>query len=133
MPGSVALSASDRNDGESGVSAISFDAEFSVEIVFFGRSSIVERRGVMLVWDAVPSTAEREIPSCDVFMPSGPLACLYASGDVCFQGHHANTLRSQRLIACVIIVSLLSVCEQSRATIEKRKKRWSTLNILETC
>ena len=64
----------------------------------------------MLAW-VVPSRVEREIPSCgDVFMPRGPLACLYASGGVCFQGHHANMLRSQRLIACVIMVSLLSVC-----------------------
>lgn len=65
---------------------------------------------MILVWEVVPSRAEREIPSCEVFMPNGPLACLYASGCVCFQGHHANMLRIQRLIACVIMVSLLSVC-----------------------
>ena len=64
----------------------------------------------MLVWAVLPSIAEREIPSGDVFMPRGPLACLYAWGGVDFQGHHANMLRSQCLIACVIIDSLLSVC-----------------------
>ncbi len=71
-----------------------------------GRSSMVERRGVMLPWGVVPSRAESDIPSAVV----RPLACLYSSGGECFQGHHANILRSQRLIACVIIVSLLSVC-----------------------
>ena len=111
LPGSVALSTGDRKEVGSGGSAISFVAGFCAEIVCSGRSSIVERRGVILAWAVVPSTAEREIPSCDVFMPGGTtLACLYASGGVYFQGHHANTLRSQRLIACVIMISLLSVC-----------------------
>ena len=110
LPGSVALSAGDRNEGGSDVSAISFVAGFCAEIVCSGRSSMVERRGVILVWAVVPSTAEREIPSGVVFMPNGPLACLYAFGGVCFQGHHVNMLRSQRFIACVIMVSLLSVC-----------------------
>ena len=110
MPGPVEKSTGDRNEGGSGVSAISFGAGIGAEIVRSGRSSMVERRGVMLAWGVVPSTADSEIPSCDVFMPNGPLACLYAAGGVCFQGHHANIWRSQRLIACVIIVSLLSVC-----------------------
>ncbi len=74
-----------------------------------GRSSMVERRGVMLPWGVVPSRAESDIPSAVVLTLNGPLACLYSSGGECFQGHHANILRSQRLIACVIIVSLLSV------------------------
>jgi len=110
FPGSVALSAGDRNEGGSDVSAISFVTDFCAEIGCCGRSSIVERRGVILVWAVVPSTAEREIPSCDVFIPRGPLACLYAAGGVDFQGHHANMVRNQRLIVCVIINSLLSVC-----------------------
>ena len=110
LSGSAAFSTGDRNEGGSGVSVISLEADFCAEIVCSGRSSIVERRGVMLDW-VVPSLVEREIPSCgDAFMPRGPLACLYVSGGVCFQGHHANILRSQRLIACVIMVSLLSVC-----------------------
>jgi hypothetical protein len=65
----------------------------------------------MLAWAVDPSIAERENPSCDVFMPGGTVfACLYASGGVYFQGHQANMLRSQRLIACVIMMSLPSVC-----------------------
>ncbi len=105
MPGSVEVSTGDLSEGGSGVSAISFGAE----IVRSGRSSMVERRGVMLAWGVVPSTADSEIPSCVVPTTSGPLACLHASGGVCFQGHQANMLRSQRLNACVIIISLLSV------------------------
>ena len=106
MPDPVEISTGDLNEGGIGVSAISLVAG----IVRSGRSSMVERRGVMFAWGVVPSTADSEIPSCDVFMANGPLACLYATGGVCFQGHHANMLRSQRLIVCVIIVSLLSVC-----------------------
>ena len=110
MPGSVEISTGDLNAGGSGVSAISFVAGICAEIVRSGRSSMVERRGVMLAWGVVTSTADSELPSCDVFIPNGPLARGYAASGVCFQGHHANMLRSQRLIACVIIVSLLSVC-----------------------
>jgi hypothetical protein len=110
LPGSGALSTGDGKEGGSAVRAISLVAGFCVEIVSAGRSSMVERRGAMLACGVVPSTADREIPSCDMFTPNGPLACLYASCGADFQGHHANTLRSQRLIACVIIVFLLSVC-----------------------
>ena len=106
MPGSVEISTGDLNEGGSGVSAISFGAE----IARSGRSSMVERRGAMLAWGVVPSTADSEIPSDVVPTLNGPLARLYVTGDVDFQGHHANMSRSQRLIACVIIVSLLSVC-----------------------
>jgi len=109
LPGSVEISTDDLSEGGSVVSSISFVAGICAEIVRSGRSSMVERRGVMLAWGVVPSTADSEIPSCDVFMANG-LACLYVTGGVCFQGHHANILLSQRLIACVIIVSLLSVC-----------------------
>ncbi len=106
MPGSVEISTGDLNEGGSGVSAISFGAG----IVRSGRSSMVERRGAMLAWGVVPSIAASEMPSGVVPTPSWPLFCLYATGSVCFQGHRPNMLRSQRLIACVIIVSLLSVC-----------------------
>jgi hypothetical protein len=64
----------------------------------------------MLAWGVVPSTAESDMPSGVVPTLNGPLARLYVTGGVDFQGHHANMSRSQRLIACVIIVSLLSVC-----------------------
>ena len=62
LPGSGALSSGDFNEG-GGVSVLSFVAGVCAEIVRCGRSSMVERRGVLLAWGVVPSTADSEIPS----------------------------------------------------------------------
>jgi hypothetical protein len=120
LPDPAAFSAGDCDEGGRGVSAISFGAGFCAELARSGRSSMVERRGVMLVWDVVPSREDREIPSCDVFMLSGPLACLDVSDGVCFQGHHANTLRSQRFIVCVIMFPCLNMLAITRYKREKQ-------------
>jgi hypothetical protein len=63
----------------------------------------------MPVWGATPSIVDRDADSCENPLRNGLTAWEYVMEEDSFQGHHANILRSQLLIACVIISFLFTL------------------------
>ncbi len=71
-----------------------------------GHSSMVERRGTMPGWGAMPSIVDFDTVSCVVPLLSGFAGWEYEICFDCFQGHQANMLCSQFLIVCLNFIFL---------------------------